>query len=141
MIGFVIATHGALGSGLKSAVELIAGDDYKIKAVELVHGEGPEEYEKRFREALVEMDEGDGVFVFVDFYGGTPCNTAMRCLRNSDIPCIIGVNLPMLLEAVTQSECSNIKELEGNILEIGKAGITTLSEQIKILSNNMENDF
>ena len=52
--------------------------------------------------ALVdELDTGDGVLIFSDIYGATPCNIASRLLVPGRIEAIAGVNLPMLVRAFT----------------------------------------
>ena len=47
------------------------------------------------------LDTGDGVIVFTDIYGATPCNLAFKLLQPGRIEGIAGVNLPMLVRAFT----------------------------------------
>lgn len=47
------------------------------------------------------LDQGSGVLVFSDMYGATPCNIANRLLIPGKVEGVAGVNLPMLLRALT----------------------------------------
>ena len=78
MTGILIATHGDFAAGILSAVELIAGKQEKVETIGLHHEDGIEEFEERVNKALDDLDEGDGVLVFVDILGGTPSNVIFR---------------------------------------------------------------
>lgn len=80
MIGILIATHGDFASGLLSAVELIAGKQEKVGTIGLHHEDGIEEFEQKVNNMLDDLDDGDGVLVFVDILGGTPSNVIFRSL-------------------------------------------------------------
>lgn len=132
MIGIVLLTHGDLGQGLLEAVELIAGKQEKVAAVGLKHGDGVEEFEEKCADLIHQMDDGDGVLVFVDFIGGTPSNTALKCMRKKQFPCVAGVNMPMLLEAsVTRDECAAPGELQEQCLAVGSQSMVRLESLFK----------
>lgn len=141
MTGAVLLAHGTLGEALIGAVELIAGPQQQVRAVGLCHGDDVEDFEKRFLAAMREVDTGDGVVVFVDFYGGTPANVAMRCLHRSPFPCVAGVNLPMLTEALTSRDIYTTAELEDVALEAGSTGVVRLADQMGQFSAGVQNDF
>lgn len=42
-----------------------------------------------------------GVLILTDVFGATPCNVAQKLVTNPQLKLIAGVNLPMLLRAVT----------------------------------------
>lgn len=120
MIGILVATHGGFADGLLNAVELIAGKQEKVKTIGLYHGDGVEEYEEKVRSAYSELDDGDGVLVFVDILNGTPSNTVMRMIsENPKIRAIAGVNMPMLIMAVTDREDTSLQELCDECREAG----------------------
>ena len=51
---------------------------------------------------LVELvDSGSGVLILTDILGATPANTAARLLEPGRVEGIAGVNVPMLLRALT----------------------------------------
>jgi PTS system ascorbate-specific IIA component len=47
------------------------------------------------------LDQGGGVLVLSDVYGATPCNIASRLLVPGKIEGVAGVNLPMIVRALT----------------------------------------
>jgi mannose PTS system EIIA component len=55
----------------------------------------------RARELVKSLDSGDGVLIFSDIYGATPCNLATKLLQPGRIEGVAGVNLPMLVRAFT----------------------------------------
>ena len=141
MIGIVLFTHAHLGQGLVEAVELIAGKQENVAAVGLVHGDGVERFEERCRAAIEAVNEGDGVLALVDFCGGTPANTALRCMREKAFPCVAGVNMPMLLEAATSRD-QNLtpQELADLCMDVGTSGIVRMEVLMEKLADSENGD-
>ena len=55
--------------------------------------------QQRFEAAIDSMEEGQGVLVLTDLFGGSPTNFCLACLSPSrHVEVITGVNLPMLLK-------------------------------------------
>jgi mannose PTS system EIIA component len=48
-----------------------------------------------------QLDHGNGVLVLTDVYGATPGNIAARLLIPNRVEGVAGVNLPMLVRALT----------------------------------------
>ena len=55
-------------------------------------------------EMLKLVDNGKGVLVLTDIFGASPANLASKLLEPGRIEGIAGVNLPMLLRALTYRE-------------------------------------
>ena len=113
MIGMVLVTHGKLATELVNALEHVVGPQKKIASVCI----GPEDdMEQRRREILdqvAQVDEGQGVVVLTDMFGGTPSNLAISIMDKAKVEVIAGVNLPMLIKlaSVRQSfDLSNAVE-------------------------------
>ncbi len=132
MIGVLVVTHADLGQGLLNAVTLIAGNQPGSRAIGLFHGDSPDELESKILSALDDLDQGDGVLVFTDFYGGTPANTVMRCMSKRDIRCLTGANMPMLVEALTNRDANlTIDELEESCIAIASESVTKLEDRYR----------
>jgi PTS system mannose-specific IIA component len=98
MIGMVLVTHGALAVALRDAMEHVVG---KQTALATVCIESDAEFEGQRNEIatrMAEVDNGDGVILLTDMFGGTPSNLAMSMLRDKNVEVIGGVNLPMLVK-------------------------------------------
>ena len=98
MIGMVLVTHGTLADALREAMEHVVG---KQKSVATVCIESDAEFESQRAEIARRMDEvndGDGVILLTDMFGGTPSNLAMSMASQPGVEIIGGVNLPMLVK-------------------------------------------
>jgi mannose PTS system EIIA component len=98
MIGMVLVTHGTLAVALRDAMEHVVG---KQTALATVCIESDAEFEGQRNEIatrMAEVDNGDGVILLTDMFGGTPSNLAMSMLRDKNVEVIGGVNLPMLVK-------------------------------------------
>ena len=102
MIGILIISHGALGESLIHAASHVLGKrPLRVRQVGITVHYNPEAILPLAREFVRELDGGDGVLVLTDIYGATPGNIAMRLLEKGRVEGISGVNLPMLIRALT----------------------------------------
>ena len=125
MIGILIISHGDFSKGMLNALEMISGKPEKTLALGLYPGDSADEFEKKILDALDQLQDGDGVIVFVDFLGGSPATCIMKCMRTRKFPCFTGVNMPMLSEAVLGREDTSMT-LEQLAEFCGKSGIEGL---------------
>lgn len=115
MIGKLIVTHGGLARELLAAAQVISGRLSAFEAVSLDWGDGFDEARAKVRDALERLDEGQGVLILTDMFGGTPCNIAMTFLQPGRIEVLTGVNLPMVLRLACQTG------EDGNVVELARA--------------------
>ncbi|CAK0770201.1 mannose PTS system EIIA component [uncultured Gammaproteobacteria bacterium] len=98
MIGMVLVTHGRLAAEFVNALEHVVGPQDRVRAVCI----GPDDdMELRRHDILVnvsEVDDGNGVVVLTDMFGGTPSNLAISIMDQAKVEVIAGVNLPMLIK-------------------------------------------
>lgn len=98
MIGLVVVTHGRLAEEFISAAEHVVGP---LKAVASICIGPDDDMDERRREIIAAAkacDEGDGVVILTDMFGGTPSNLAISVMGSGRIEVIAGVNLPMLIK-------------------------------------------
>lgn len=133
IIGIVITGHGAFPEGLLNAATMIMGEQEKVKAVGLQPAEGPEDLKQKLKEAVAEVDEGDGVLVLADLFGGTPANVSAYLLQSErEIEVLTGINLPLLLEILNLRLNLSLKEVVKSYQAIAGQGFKVLSEVLKI---------
>ena len=98
MIGMVLVTHGRLAAEFVSALEHVVGPQDRVRAVCI----GPDDdMEQRRHDILVnvsDVDDGAGVVVLTDMFGGTTSNLAISIMDQAKVEVIAGVNLPMLIK-------------------------------------------
>ncbi len=102
MIGILVLTHGTHGEALlRAAGHVLGSRPAHAETIAILAGESPETILEHAREALARVDQGQGVLVLTDIYGATPANTALKLLADGRVEGVSGVNLPMLLRALT----------------------------------------
>jgi PTS system mannose-specific IIA component len=98
MIGLVIVTHGRLAEEFVSAMEHVVGPQSGVRAICI----GPDDDMERRRQDIVEaaqaVDDGSGVLILTDMFGGTPSNLAISAMDQARAEVIAGLNLPMLIK-------------------------------------------
>ncbi|WP_102959558.1 PTS sugar transporter subunit IIA [Mangrovicella endophytica] len=98
MIGLVLVTHGQLATEFRHAVEHVVGPQSAFETISI----GPEDDVERRRadivEAVARAEQGDGVIILTDMFGGTPSNLAISVMDGSRVDVLAGVNLPMLIK-------------------------------------------
>lgn len=101
MIGIVLIGHGRLASENKRAIEHVCGVQPLMIAIDVVDSDHADELYDTMATALNQCDTDDGVLVFVDLFGGTPCNIALGSIADHACEVISGFSLPCIIKAVT----------------------------------------
>lgn len=133
MKGIVLTSHGPMAQGILETSKLFFGDQPQMTARCLNADDNPDEFMEVLREAINEVDTGDGVIVFCDMLFGSPCNCMARIIaediESDKIQVITGVNLAMILQilAVREANDVNVEEL----LKSGNEGIADLKAVLK----------
>lgn len=128
-------SHGKMAEGMLDSSKLFFGDDIpQVKALCLMASDNPEDFDERIKEAIAEIDDGQGVIAMCDLLGGTPCNRSAMVL-NERVQVITGMNFSILLELLGKRMTVNdISELNiGELIQVGKDGIISLNEYFKDL--------
>ena len=128
MIGVLITTHGNLGSELIKAAELIRGSLKGIVPISVDQTKGVEDLKKEISAAIKKLDQGQGVLILTDLFGGTPSNISLSFMKEGKVEVITGVNLPMLLKLPDIREGMSLKEFAQNIKDYGIKNISLASE-------------
>jgi PTS system ascorbate-specific IIA component len=105
MIGILVVSHGAFGESLiHSASHVLGKRPLYLRQLGVTVHDDPEAIQPVAEELVRYLDQGAGVLVLADIYGATPSNIAARLLRPGRVEGIAGVNLPMLIRALTYRE-------------------------------------
>ncbi|MGI9534893.1 MAG: PTS sugar transporter subunit IIA [Thermodesulfobacteriota bacterium] len=135
MIGIVVVTHGNLAEELISAVKFVLSEEPSVKlaGVSLDPSKEFDTFKKIIGDSIKSVDEGDGILLVTDMFGGTPSNISLTFLDEEKIEVISGVNLPMLLKLSTLK--SDVK-LNDAIKIAENAGRENIIVASKLLDNN-----
>ena len=102
MIGILLITHGTLGEALVQCVSHVMNRrPAQLMQLGISGQDDPLDVLPLARRLVELVDSGDGVLILTDILGATPANTAARLLEPGRVEGIAGVNVPMLLRALT----------------------------------------
>jgi PTS system mannose-specific IIA component len=131
MIGVVLATHGRLAEELLRAAEGICGPIENCRAMTLSATSALEDAREVLAGQIEEVEQGQGVLVLTDMFGGTPSNLALTFL-DDHVEVVTGVNLPMLLKLTTaRTDQTPLDQLARTLATHGQKNITLASELLR----------
>ena len=128
MIGLVLVTHGRLASEFVTAMEHVVGPQQRIAAICIGPEDDMESRRDEIAEAIVAVDDGSGVIILTDLFGGTPSNLAISLMKSDRIEVIAGVNLPMLIRLEGARKNMDVKSAVAAAREAGRKYISVASE-------------
>jgi PTS system ascorbate-specific IIA component len=112
MIGILIVSHGAFGESLiHSASHVLGKRPLYLRQLGVTVHDDPDAILPVARDLIRFLDQGSGVLVMTDLYGATPSNIASRLLERGRVEGITGVNLPMLIKALTHRDGATLEDL------------------------------
>lgn len=128
MIGIVLVTHGNLGDEFKGAVEHVVGPQQNFHVVCIGPEDDMEERRKDILARVAEADDGAGVIVVTDMFGGTPSNLSISVMEPGHIEILAGMNLPMLIKLAKIRENNSMSEALNQACEAGRKYINVASQ-------------
>jgi PTS system mannose-specific IIA component len=136
MIGVVLTSHCNLAKEMLSTAELIVGPLAACKVVSMDPDQAVEDLLAQLKEAIKEVDQGKGVLILTDLFGGTPANISLSVL-GPKVEVVCGMNLPMLIKLTGCREDHSLAETAALVKEYGQRHIALASE---ILSRSVGNE-
>jgi PTS system mannose-specific IIA component len=128
MIGLVLVTHGQLASEFIRAMEHVVGPQEQIEAICIGPEDDMEARRNDIAESLARVDDGSGVIILTDLFGGTPSNLAISLMKSDLIEVIAGVNLPMLIRLEGARKTMDVRSAVAAAREAGRKYISVASE-------------
>ena len=131
MIGLVLVTHGRLAAEFVTAMEHVVGPQDAIEAICIGPDDNMEARRKDIAEAIGRVEQGQGVIILTDLFGGTPSNLAISLMKSENIEVIAGVNLPMLVKLARVRGDLAIKDAVKVAQEAGRKYIQVASDMLE----------
>ena len=122
-IGGIVVSHGQLANELLSAAEMVVGPLEHIAAVSIGWHDDVELAKDEVARAIKHVDQGAGVVVLTDMFGGTPTNISAMFLKENEVEIVTGVNLPMIIKFATTDREMSLVDLAREVEEQGKQSI------------------
>ncbi len=127
MIGLVLVTHGRLAEEFIAVMEHVVGPQKQIAAVCMAPDDDMEAKRKEILQKVKDVDNGNGVLVLTDMFGGTPSNLAISITQDKKIESLAGMNLPMLIKLASARQTETLQQLALSGQEAGRKYIHAAS--------------
>jgi PTS system mannose-specific IIA component len=131
MIGIVLVTHGRLAEEFVAAAEHVVGPQEKVRTICIEPDDDMEARRRDILEAIDEVNDGSGVILLTDMFGGTPSNLAISVMTNAKVEVIAGVNLPMLIKLADVRKGAGLAAAVASAQESGRKYINVASKLLE----------
>jgi PTS system mannose-specific IIA component len=130
MVGLILFSHSGLAEAFREVLQAVAGPQEQLVALGLGPEISVEQQERRLEEAIPVVDDGDGVVIVTDLFGGSPANTSLARMRPGKVEVVSGLNLAMLLKALDlrNHRISSPVEMARAMVREGRENIVQASE-------------
>ncbi|MFK4794635.1 PTS sugar transporter subunit IIA [Sphingobium sp. ZW T5_29] len=128
MIGLVLVTHGELATEFVVAMEHVVGPQQQIATICIGPEDDMEVRRADIAAAVERVNDGAGVILLTDLFGGTPSNLAISLLKAGEIEVIAGINLPMLIRLESARKVMDVRQAVAAAREAGQKYISVASE-------------
>ena len=131
MIGLLIISHCDLGKELLKAAEFIVGRLETADAISITQTSESGEILKAISKKIKELNQGQGVLVLTDMFGGTPSNLSLSFLKEESVEVLTGVNLPMVVAVAQDRDRLTLSELGEKAQQAGRRSIALAGKLLK----------
>ncbi len=128
MIGMVLVTHGALANEFKSALEHVVGPQEQCETIAIGPDDDMEGRREDILKAIDAAEDGSGVIILTDMFGGTPSNLAISVMKDRHVEVIAGVNLPMLVKLARVRGAHPLREAVRDAQDAGRKYINVAND-------------
>ncbi|RJF81373.1 PTS sugar transporter subunit IIA [Azospirillum cavernae] len=132
MIGMVLVTHGRLAEEFIAALFHVVGEQDQVRAVCIGPEDDMEQRRQDILNSVAEVDDGSGVVVLTDMFGGTPSNLAISIMDKAKVEVIAGMNLPMLIKLASVRKTET---LDKSVISARDAGQKYINVASSLLSD------
>ena len=127
MIGLVLVTHGQLANEFRLAVEHVVGPQELMETIAIGPDDDVEKRRQDILDAIGIVNDGSGVIILTDMFGGTPSNLAISVMQAGVVEVVAGVNLPMLIKLASIRDNQSLEQAINAAQESGRKYINVAS--------------
>jgi len=126
VIGIVIVAHGGLAREYMAAVEHVVGPQTAMRAIAIEDAHDRDAKQAEICTAANDVDQGNGVVVVTDMFGGSPSNLSLLACVGRDRRIVYGANLPMLIK-LAKSRDLPVSDAVTAALEAGRKYLDSMA--------------
>lgn len=127
MIGMVLVTHGRLADEFVAALEHVVGPQKNVRTVCIGPDDDMEQRRREIIDAVGAVEQGAGVVLLTDMFGGTPSNLAISVMQKDKVEVVAGMNLPMLIKLAQERDNGALGPAVAAAQEAGRKYINVAS--------------
>lgn len=132
MIGVVVVTHAAVAGELLNAAEMILGSLPAVESISIDRDMAVDSAKEQLTQAIKRVgNDGDGVMILTDLFGGTPTNISVEFLESDQVEILTGVNLPMLIKCAGIRAGHDLKGLAAFLQDYSRTAIMRPADLLK----------
>lgn len=132
---FLIATHGAFAKGIKSALDIIAGEMEHVFLIQAYLDDSPP-VEDQLQEIMATITHKDELVIFTDLLGGSVNNIMLSNALRENVHIVSGFNLPLLIEIVLSDACTPAMEVIEEAINNAKQQMVYVNKLITLNNGN-----
>lgn len=127
-IGLIVASHGELARTLVEVCEFVLGRETALRFTLFRDGDDPRRFSQQLKTLVRKVNQGRGVIIMVDLFGGTPGSAALALAEEERVEIVTGVNLPMAVAAASLPPELPLKEASSHIVTAGIEAIKSAGD-------------
>ncbi len=127
MIGLVLVTHGQLAKEFVAALEHVVGPQNNIATICIGPDDDMDKHCEEILKSIRDLDDGSGVVLMTDMFGGTPSNLAISFMDQANVEVVAGVNLPMLIKFISVRDSESLVDAVTSAQDSGRKYINVAS--------------
>jgi PTS system mannose-specific IIA component len=130
MIGIVLVTHGRLAQEFAETLEHVVGKQEQLATISLFPNDEIETKREEILKAVQDVEDGHGVVILTDMFGGTPSNLSHSLLNKLGVEIVAGMNLPLLVKLASVRRTKTLHEAVVLAQEAGRKYIHVASHTL-----------
>lgn len=132
MIGILVLTHGELGRQfINTAKQIGINSEESVVALGIDPSDSPDMLRDQVAQNIKKVNNGKGVLILTDLFGGTPTNISLSFLEAGKVEVVTGLNLPMIIKAINSRAGHDLESLAKLAAEAGKENIYLAGEVLR----------
>lgn len=137
MTNLMVVTHGPLAEAIKESSRMFFGDEADtLHTIGLFPTENPEKLKDEIEQVITAEDKSNGFLIFTDIFGGSPFNMAAMAIEelkdDYQIECFAGVNMPLIMEALSSKNEMDLEELTAHLEELASTTIVNVKKTLEL---------
>jgi len=123
MVGVLLVSHGKIGQSFVEVAQQILGGTEQVKAISIGSDLTEDRIFHEIERARKDLEQGEGVLILTDMFGGSPSNICFSFLEESRVEVLTGLNLAMLIKILSTRKGATLEELARLAKECGRENI------------------